>query len=155
MSKPENTPGNPTILDKWEADRAQAREAMAEEMVQQAKARIMIDKIRDATKPGGSRGEWPPERIKALRVRLGITFDELAARLGVTRQTCQAWCVPITGSTYRAPRGSSAVLLEQLEAEAKVSNPMNIDLLTERQRIGKAGGGLKGTASRYGHHEVS
>lgn len=94
--------------------------------------------------------EWPPERVKALRMRLGLTFAEFAERLGVKLASAQKWCVPVNASNYRKPSGPVVALLNRLEEDARQLNPLNIDLLSARQREGHSRGGLKGTQSRYG-----
>lgn len=50
--------------------------------------------------------EWDSSRIRALRRHLGLTQQEMAARLGTRQQTISEWEVGL----YR-PRGASATLL--------------------------------------------
>jgi DNA-binding transcriptional regulator YiaG len=54
----------------------------------------------------GSTGEWTPERVAALRRRLGLSQAGLARLLGVRQQTVSDW---ETG--LHRPRGASARLL--------------------------------------------
>jgi DNA-binding transcriptional regulator YiaG len=51
-------------------------------------------------------GEWTPERVAALRRRLGLSQAGLARLLGVRQQTVSDW---ETG--LHRPRGASARLL--------------------------------------------
>ncbi|WP_322817865.1 helix-turn-helix domain-containing protein [Tepidiforma sp.] len=51
-------------------------------------------------------GEWTPERVAALRRRLGLSQAGLARLLGVRQQTVSEW---ETG--LHRPRGASARLL--------------------------------------------
>jgi DNA-binding transcriptional regulator YiaG len=61
---------------------------------------------------GGGSG-WTPERVTALRRRLGLTQAEFARRLGVRQQTVSEW---ETG--LHRPRGASTTLLRMLAEEA-------------------------------------
>ncbi len=54
-------------------------------------------------------GEWPPEEVRALRRRLGVSQQGLAGLLGVRQQTVSDW---ETG--LHAPQGASRRLLEML-----------------------------------------
>ncbi|PFG73686.1 helix-turn-helix domain-containing protein [Thermoflexus hugenholtzii] len=56
---------------------------------------------------------WTPERVSALRRRLGLTQAEFARRLGVRQQTVSEW---ETG--LHRPRGASTTLLRMLAEEA-------------------------------------
>jgi len=57
---------------------------------------------------------WTPERVAALRRRLGLTQAEFARRLGVRQQTVSEW---ETG--LHRPRGASVTLLRILAEEAE------------------------------------
>jgi DNA-binding transcriptional regulator YiaG len=57
---------------------------------------------------------WDGESIQALRQHLGLTQNELSARLGTRQQTISEW---ETGM-YR-PRGASATLLSIIAEQAR------------------------------------
>jgi len=57
-------------------------------------------------KAAGKKRQWDAASIQALRRHLGLTQDELSARLGTRQQTISEW---ETGK-YR-PRRSTSVLL--------------------------------------------
>ncbi len=57
---------------------------------------------------------WDGESIQALRRHLGLTQNELSARLGTRQQTISEW---ETGM-YR-PRGASATLLSIIAEQAR------------------------------------
>jgi len=60
------------------------------------------------------RAQWDKERIHALRRHMGLTQQELAAKLGTRQQTISDW---ETGM-YR-PRGASATLLSIVAEQAQ------------------------------------
>lgn len=62
---------------------------------------------------GRRRDQWDAERVRRLRVRLGLTQRELANELGVRQQTVSEW---ETGA-YQ-PRGASARLLRLVAERA-------------------------------------
>jgi DNA-binding transcriptional regulator YiaG len=53
-----------------------------------------------------------PERIRALREKLGYSIEEAAARVGVKPRTWQAWEQP---SQERGPSPSHLILIRLLE----------------------------------------
>ena len=55
------------------------------------------------------RPQWDAARVRALRHHLGLTQEELAARMGVRQQTISEW----ERGVYR-PRGASATLLSMV-----------------------------------------
>jgi DNA-binding transcriptional regulator YiaG len=57
--------------------------------------------------------QWDSEGIKALRVHLGLTQQELADELGTRQQTISEW---ETG--MYSPRGTSATLLSLIAERA-------------------------------------
>lgn len=58
---------------------------------------------------------WPPARIRALRDRLGLTVDGLAARLRVPKNTVARWAM--NGPNSRRPSPEMARRLAALEAD--------------------------------------
>ena len=54
-----------------------------------------------------------PEAIRALRLRLGLSLEECAARVGVSPLTWYGWELP---SQKRRPSRSHAILLALLAA---------------------------------------
>ncbi len=60
------------------------------------------------------RPEWDSRRIRTLRRHLGLTQQELAARLGTRQQTISEWELGM----YQ-PRGASATLLTMVAERAK------------------------------------
>src|SRR5437867_235373 len=79
--------------------------------------------------------EWDAERVRELRIRLGLTQRELAEELGVRQQTVSEW---ETGS-YR-PRGAS---LRVLRMVAERSRPEYVageaSPITDRKSVGATG----------------
>jgi DNA-binding transcriptional regulator YiaG len=59
-------------------------------------------------------GRWDSESIQALRRHLGLTQQEMSARLGTRQQTISEWEVGM----YR-PRGASSMLLSMVAEKAK------------------------------------
>ncbi|MDP2730228.1 MAG: helix-turn-helix domain-containing protein [Dehalococcoidales bacterium] len=59
------------------------------------------------------RREWHGDQIRALRHHLGLTQQELAARLGTRQQTISEW----EKGMYR-PRGASSTLLSIVAEQA-------------------------------------
>jgi DNA-binding transcriptional regulator YiaG len=57
--------------------------------------------------------EWDAEGVRALRQHLGLTQEELSARLGMRQQTVSEWEV----GKHR-PRGASRTLLSTLAEQA-------------------------------------
>ncbi|OGN96081.1 MAG: hypothetical protein A2Y89_04625 [Chloroflexi bacterium RBG_13_51_18] len=62
----------------------------------------------------GNKRQWDGESIQALRRHLGLTQNELSARLGTRQQTISEW---ETGM-YR-PRGASSTLLSIIAEQAR------------------------------------
>ena len=58
-------------------------------------------------------GTVTPEQVRALRKELGLSLEELAAKIGVKPSTVYAWETP---SQHRNPPESRAILLRLLEA---------------------------------------
>jgi DNA-binding transcriptional regulator YiaG len=65
-------------------------------------------------KTDGNKRRWDGENIQALRRHLGLTQQELSAKLGTRQQTISEW---ETGM-YR-PRGASATLLSIIAEQAR------------------------------------
>jgi DNA-binding transcriptional regulator YiaG len=59
------------------------------------------------------RQAWDGAQVRALRYHLGLTQDELAARMGIRQQTVSEW----EREVYR-PRGASATLLSMVAERA-------------------------------------
>jgi DNA-binding transcriptional regulator YiaG len=59
------------------------------------------------------RPQWDKDRIQALRRYLGLTQQEMAARLGTRQQTISEWETGI----YQ-PRGTSVTLLSMVAEKA-------------------------------------
>lgn len=57
-----------------------------------------------------------PEAIKAARLRLGLSQEQLAHRIGASHSTVNRW--EATGDTARTPRGLYADAVRRLIAEA-------------------------------------
>ncbi|HEX7474602.1 MAG TPA: helix-turn-helix domain-containing protein [Dehalococcoidales bacterium] len=57
--------------------------------------------------------QWDRERIQALRRHLGLTQQEMAARLGTRQQTISEWETGV----YQ-PRGTSVTLLSMVAEKA-------------------------------------
>ena len=62
--------------------------------------------------------KWTPERIRALRNKLGLTQAELAERLGLPTYGGSAPRVADLESGRRRPSGPVVRLLDMLEREA-------------------------------------
>jgi DNA-binding transcriptional regulator YiaG len=62
------------------------------------------------------KARWDKERIQALRQYLGLTQQEMAARLGTRQQTISEW----ENGLY-TPRGASATLLSMVAEKAEFS----------------------------------
>jgi DNA-binding transcriptional regulator YiaG len=60
----------------------------------------------------GVRGWWDGERVRALRLYLQLTQQELAQRLGTRQQTISEWEI-----NKHRPRGMSVALLDRLAEE--------------------------------------
>jgi DNA-binding transcriptional regulator YiaG len=60
--------------------------------------------------------EWDAEGVRALRQHLGLTQEELSARLGMRQQTVSEWEV----GKHR-PRGASRTLLTTIAEQAAFS----------------------------------
>lgn len=60
---------------------------------------------------------WTPERIRTLRVRLGLTLEELAATLGYSGGRLSAWRLeqPVGSPHHVTARGPVVVILDLLE----------------------------------------
>ncbi len=54
-----------------------------------------------------------PQRIREIRERLGLNYDQAATKIGVKPRTWQAWEQP---SQKREPSASHAILIRLLEA---------------------------------------
>ena len=61
-----------------------------------------------------SKGAWDAPAVRALRLHLKLSQDEMAAQLGTRQQTVSEW---ETGR-YR-PRGASATLLSMIAERAE------------------------------------
>ena len=59
------------------------------------------------------RTEWAAEDVRSLRQHLGLTQEELSARLGIRQQTVSEWEV----GKHR-PRGASRTLLNTIAEQA-------------------------------------
>lgn len=57
-----------------------------------------------------------PERIKAIRLRAGLTQEQLAKRLAVTRDAVASWEIG-----RNRMKGPAEILIRQLEAELEAS----------------------------------
>ncbi|MBI2868298.1 MAG: helix-turn-helix domain-containing protein [Chloroflexi bacterium] len=60
------------------------------------------------------KAQWDAGRVKALRKHLGLTQQEMSARLGTRQQTISEWETGL----YQ-PRGASAQLLSIVAEEAR------------------------------------
>lgn len=56
---------------------------------------------------------WTPERVRALRLRLRLTLDAAASKVGVRPRTWLGWELP---SQNRHPSKSHEILLTLLDA---------------------------------------
>lgn len=59
-----------------------------------------------------------PQRVKAIRQKLGMTLAEASDYIGVHIRTWQKWEAP-EGPNMRTPRGAARKALEKMEHEAK------------------------------------
>lgn len=66
------------------------------------------------------RKPWPPERVRALRARCGITAREAARWVGVSIRTWQRWEQPEDSPSYRPPCGPARVQLDRMANRASM-----------------------------------
>jgi DNA-binding transcriptional regulator YiaG len=68
----------------------------------------------DAPRPKpAAEGRWTPDTIRAMRVRLGLSIEQAAAKVGVTTRAFHAWEL---ASQDRTPSPSHRILLDLLSA---------------------------------------
>lgn len=96
-----------TAVCSWEHDRARPRRAL----------RARLDQVRAALDSGDlptgdPAGDWPPDRIRALRERLGWTRERLCMVLGVSASSVSRWELGSWG-----PDDDHRLALAALEAE--------------------------------------
>jgi DNA-binding transcriptional regulator YiaG len=60
---------------------------------------------------------FPCSQVRPLRLKLGLTQDDLANEIGVTRPLITMW-----ERGVRSPTGPAAILLSQLQAKAGLEN---------------------------------
>lgn len=63
--------------------------------------------------------DFPPERVRAIRLALGMTLKEAGARAGVSMNIWSRWEREADKPSASRPNTSACMILEKMEGEAK------------------------------------
>lgn len=67
--------------------------------------------------------DLPLTRLESWRLKQGLTYSELGARLGVTQQAAHRYCRPPGDASHRRPARSVALLLAAItDGEIDIAN---------------------------------